>query len=70
MNDICLFYVSSTTATVPFSFGIRKRILLIPKSGTIVVKVNGVTSSHKTDTPMVKSDMSQNEKTQLEKGTD
>ena len=48
----------------------EKEVLLVPKSGTIVVKINKVTSLHKTDTPMVKSDMSQNEKSQLEKGTD
>ena len=48
----------------------EKEVLLVPKSGTIVVKINGVTSSYKTDTPMVKSDMSQNEKSELEKGTD
>ena len=69
MNDICLFYVSYPQQLQLFHLFLvyEKEVVLVPKSGTIVVKINGVTSSYKTDTPTVKSDMLQKEKSEMEK---
>ena len=55
-----------TTTTVPFIY--EKEVVFVPKNGKIVVKVNGVTLSYKTDTPKAKSNMSQKEKSELKKG--
>ena len=48
----------------------EKEVGFVPKSGKIVVKANGVTSSYKTDSPTGKSNMSQKEKLELKKGID
>ena len=70
MNDICLIFASY--AQQPelsyLVFIYKKEVLFVPKSGKIVIKINGVTSSYKTDTPAAKSNMSQREKSELKKG--
>ena len=72
MNDICLFYVSDAQQLQLFHLVLvyEEEVVLVPKSGTTIVKINEVTSSHRTVTPMVKSDMLQKEKSELEKGID
>ena len=72
MNDICLFHVSyaQQLQLLHLVLVCEKEVLLVHKSGTVVIKTNIVTSSYKTDTSMVKSDMLQNEKSELEKGAD
>ena len=51
-------------------FVYEKEFVFVPKSGKIVLKINGVSSSYKTNTPTAKSDMSQKEKSELEKEVD
>ena len=51
-------------------FVYEKEAVFVPKSGNIDVKINGVPSSQKTDTPTAKSGMSQKELSELEKGID
>ena len=48
----------------------EKEVVLVPRSGKTAVTINGVNSSHKTDTATAKFDMSQKEKSELEKGID
>ena len=45
-------------------------IVFVIKNWHLIVKIDGVTSSYKTDTPTAKSDMSQNKKSELEKDID
>ena len=60
-----------TTTTVPFLVLVyEKEVVFVPKSGQIVVRVDGLTSSYKTDRPAAKSDISLKEKSELEKGID
>ena len=56
VNDICLIYVSyaQQLQLSHLVFIYEKEVAFVPKSGKIVVKINGVTSSYKTDTPTVK----------------
>ena len=46
----------------------EKEVVFVPKSGKIIVKINGVNSSYETDTPAAKFDTLQNEKSEWEKG--
>ena len=48
----------------------EKEVAFVPKSGRAAVTINGVNSSYKTDTATAKFDMSQKEKSELEKGID
>ena len=61
MNDICLIYLSYAQELQwsHLVFIYEKEVGFVPKSGKIVVKINGVISSYKTDTPTAKSNMSQ-----------
>ena len=70
MNDICLFYISYAQQLQLFHLVLvyKKEAVFVPKSGQIVVKINGVNSSCKTGKSAAKSDMSQKEKSELEKG--
>ena len=72
VNDICLIYVSyaQQLQLSHLAFIYEKEVVFVPRNGKIVVKVNGVTSSYKTDTPTAKSNMSQKEKSELKKGID
>ena len=72
MNDICLIYVSyaQELQLSHLVFIYEKEAGFVPKSGKIVVKINGVISSYKTDTPTAKSNMSQIKKSELKKGID
>ena len=72
VNDVCLFYVSYAQQLRLFHLVLvyEKEVVFVPKSGEVVVKIDGVTSSYKTDKPAAKSDMSQKEKSELEKGID
>ena len=64
MNDICLIYVSCAQELQlsHLVFIYEKETGFVPKSGKIVIKVNGVISSYKIDTPAAKSNMSQKKK--------
>ena len=70
MNDICLFYVSYAQQLQLFHLVLvcEKEVVLVLKSGTIIVKFNGVISSYETDAPTVKSEIIQKVKSELEKG--
>ena len=46
----------------------EKEVVFVPKRGKTAVTINGVNSSYKTDTAGAKFDMSQKEKSELEKG--
>ena len=70
MRFFILCKLCPATTTVPFSCNIRKRSCFCTQSGQTVVKVDGSTSSYKTDRPTAKSDISQKEKSELEKGVD
>ena len=60
-----------TTTTVPFLVLLyKKEVVFVPKSGQIVVKFDRLTSSYKTGRPTAKSDISQKEKSELEKDID
>ena len=49
-------------------FVYEKEAVFETKSGKVVAKFNGVTSSYNADAPTAKSDMSQKEKSELQKG--
>ena len=72
MNDICLIYVSyaQQLQLSHLVFTYEKEVGFVPKSGKIVVKINGVTSSYKTNTATAKSNMLQKEKSELKEGID
>ena len=72
VNDICLIYLNyaQQLQLSHLAFIYKKEVLFVPKNGKAVVKVNGVTSSYKTDTPTAKSNISQKEKSELKKGID
>ena len=72
VNDICLIYVSYSQELQlsHLVFIYEREAGCAPKSGKIVVKINGVISSYKTDTPTAKSNMSQKKKSELKKGID
>ena len=72
VNDICLIYVSyaQQLQLSHLAFIYEKEVVFVPRNGHIVVKVNGVISSYKTDTPTAKSNMSQNENSELKKSID
>ena len=73
VNGVCLFYVSYARQQWLFHFLVlvyEKEVAFVPKSGQIVVKVDGLTLSYKTDRPTAKSDISLEEKSKLEKGID
>ena len=72
MNDICLIYLSyaQRLQLSHLVFIYEKGVVLVPKSGKIVAKINGVTSSYKTGIPTAKSNMSQRGKSELKKGID
>ena len=63
VNDICLIYVSyaQQLQLSHLVFINKKEVVFVPKNGKIVVKINWVTSSYKTDTPTSKSNMLQKE---------
>ena len=46
----------------------EKEVVFVPKSANCVVKIDGITTLYKAGTPTSKSDMSQKEKSELEKG--
>ena len=48
----------------------KKEVVFVSKSGKTAVTINGVNSSYKTDTATTKLDISQKEKSELEKGID
>ena len=48
----------------------EEEVVFVPKCGQVFVKIDGVTSLYKTDTPAAKSDISQKGKSELEKGID
>ena len=49
-------------------FVYEKEAVFETKSGKVVAKFNGVTSSYNADAPTAKFDMSQKEKSELQKG--
>ena len=57
VNDICLIYVSyvQQLQLSHLVFIYEKQVVFVPKNGKIVVKINGVASSCKTDAPTAKS---------------
>ena len=72
MNDVCLFCVSSAQQLKLFHLVLvyEEEFVFVPKCGQVFVKIDGVTSLYKTDTPVAKSDISQKGKSELEKGID
>ena len=72
MNDVCLFCVSSAQQLQLFHLVLvyEEEFVFVPKCGQVFVKIAGVTSLYKTDTPVAKSDISQKGKSELEKGID
>ena len=72
LNYVCLFYIKCgkelQLSHLVFVYG--KAAVFVPKSGKIVAKIKGVTSSYKEDTPIAKSDISEKEKSELLKGID
>ena len=60
LNHVCLFFVSYAQQLQLFHLDLTndKEVVFVTKNGNIVVKIDGVTSSYKTDTS-AKSDMSQ-----------
>ena len=59
-----------TTTTVPLVFIYEKQVVLVPKRGKILLKINEVIPSNKINTPTAKSSMSQKEKSELKKSID
>ena len=72
VNDVCLFCVSSAQQLQLFHLVLvyEEEVVFVPKCGQVFVKIDGVTSLYKTDTPVAKSDISQKGKSELEKGID
>ena len=72
MNDVFLFYVKyvKQLQLSHLTFVCEKEAVFVVKSAKIVAKINGIISSHKVGTPTAKSDMSQKEKSELQKGID
>ena len=72
MNDVCLFCVSSAQQLQLFHLVLvyEEEFVFVPKCGQVFVKIDGVISLYKTDTPVAKSDISQKGKSELEKGID
>ena len=70
MNDVFLFYIKyvKQLQLSHLTFVCEKEAVFVPKSEKIVAKINGITSSYKVGTPTAKSDMSQKEKSELQKG--
>ena len=70
MNDVCLFYVSYAQQLQLFHLALvyEKEIVSVPKSGQIIVKIDRVASSYKTDTPTTNSDKPWKESFELKKG--
>ena len=68
VNDICLIYVSyaQELQLSHLVFIYEREAGFAHKSGKIVVKIDGVISSYKTDTLTVKSNMSQKKKIRTE----
>ena len=69
MNDVFLFYIKyvKQLQLSHLTFVCEKEAVFVPKSEKIVAKINGITSSYKVGTPTAKSDMSQKEKSELQK---
>ena len=63
MNGVCLFYVSyaQQLQLLHLVLVYEKEVVFVPKKGQIIVKIDGLASSYKTDRPRAKSDMSQKE---------
>ena len=72
VNDVCLFCVSSAQQLQLFHLVLvyEEEFVFVPKCGQVFVKIDGVISLYKTDTPVAKSDISQKGKSELEKGID
>ena len=70
LNDVCLFYIKygKELQLSHLVFVYEKAAVFVPKSGKIFIKIKGVTSLYKADTPIAKSDISQKEKSELPKG--
>ena len=70
MNDVFLFYIKyvKQLQLSHLTFVCEKEAVFVPKSEKIVAKINGITSSYKVGTPTAKFDMSQKEKSELQKG--
>ena len=45
----------------------EEEVVFVAKNGRMIVKIDSVTSSYKTDTPTAKSDSSQKEKSESER---
>ena len=45
----------------------EEEVVFVAKNGRIIVKIDSVTSSYKTDTPTAKSDSTQKEKSESER---